>query len=79
MHGDHCPDLVLHGVRLRDEDAVLVPDHANGAASVQHQNLKISFIFGNYKKLLVVLYSYNNKYFSKCFQIIGKKVLNIDL
>jgi hypothetical protein len=69
-------------VRLRDEDAVLVPDHADGAASVQNQNLKISFIFGNYKKNYFsnsFLYSYNNKYFSKCFQIIGKKVFNIDL
>ena len=40
VHGAHRPDLLLHGVRLRHQNVVLVPHHADGAAGVQNQDLE---------------------------------------
>ena len=41
MHRHDPPDVGLHGVWLRDQDAGCVPDHPNGSPGVENQHLRL--------------------------------------
>ena len=52
MHCDGAPDHFLQGVGGAAEDALAVADHADGAAGVDHKDLRKVFFSSYSLKLL---------------------------